>query len=498
MKPSSELNAYEQKTTSLFKDALTYAPSIILPAVLAMCSAAIFTRLFIPKEYGQFLLINSIAAPVISIVSQIFGQPAGRYFAELKHEGMDQVYSHVLALIIQRIVLAMGLVLASMSVVIWIIEPTFRDWLPLILGAGVGVGVQSVSAVLTPLLPLVRDFKGYRQYMIGYGILTLIFPLGLVVLLGAHIIWMVWGSTMAGTVMLIPLLQRTQPHAPLQFVRINYAKTERDLFQRFIRYGGPMAVWFFAASMISVSDRYVLAAYWGSGVVAIYGSSYAIAAQVIGLLSSVITTAAWPSIMTTWATTKSVSRVRLIMARATEMYLMLGIGLVGGSVVTARDVVGLILSPKYLPGYAIIPPVMAGLVLWGSSTIGHKSMEVMERNDIMIWNAIAAAVLNLGVNILLVPWIGWKIAAYTTLFSYLSYTTVTWWIARRMIPWDVHFGRLGLYLLTGLVADIVSRSVWSGHSFLISLIIRGLIYSAIYFSIMILIHRRSEGTSQPI
>lgn len=294
---------------------------------------------------------------------------------------------------------------------------------------------------------------------------------------------------MAGVIMLIPLLQRTNPHNPLRLAGITYGVNERQLFHRFLRYGTPMAVWFFAASMISTSDRYVIGAYVSTSAVAIYGSSYTIATQVIGLLTGPIVTATWPTIMTTWAETHSVSQVRTIMARATDLYLMLGIGLVGGSVAVGKDVVGIILSPKYFQGYTVLAPVMAGLVLWGASMLGHKSMEVMERNDIMVWNAIGAAVLNLGLNILLVPRVGWHVAAYTTLFSYFAYTAATWWIARRMVPWDIRFGRVLLYTVLAVGSDLLSNFLWSGGTGFLSLMVRGVLFSTVYFGTAALVYK---------
>ncbi len=485
-----------RSSTSLIADTLRYAPATIFPALMGVAGGAIFTRIFVPSAFGQVILINSVTSPVVTVIAQMFGQPAGRYYSELKNDGMGPAYSNVLSALIQKIILGILGLLLLVSGWIWLIAPSLSNWLFLLMGAIIGMGVQATASLLVPILPLVRDFRGYQWYTLGSAFLSLVIPVALVLWQGPHIVWMIWGGVIAGCIMLVSLIRRTRRYCSIRFFRIVYGETERRIITRFLSYGLPMAAWFFAESMIQRSDRYVIAAFFGSSAVAIYGASYAIASQAIGLLTGPLVTATWPTILTSWAGTHDVVQVRRIISRATELYLMLGIGLIGGAVVVSKDVVGIILSPKYIEGYTIIPPIMAAAVLWGVSMLGHKSMEIMERNDIMLWNMVAAAVMNLGLNVICVPRLGWQIAAYITLLSYLMYATITWVVSKRMIPWDINFWSLGGYLGIAVLSDIVTLEFWTGKSLVLSLCVRGFIFSVLYYGISTLTYLKFSGPSK--
>ena len=127
--------------------------------------------------------------------------------------------------------------------------------------------------------------------------------------------------------------------------------------------------------------------------------------------------------------------------------------------------------------------------------LGHKSMEISERNDIMVWNVIGAAVLNIALNVVLVPRLGWQIAAYATFFSYLAYTASTWVVARRLLPWDIRFRRLGFYVgMSALAVEIArlttpvlpSGPIWH-------LIIDGSEFSAIYYGTVLIFRGTNRG-----
>lgn len=470
------------RADALWQDMLRYVPSSVIPAIIGVFSAAIFTRMFAPAEYGKLILVYAVTGPVVSVFGQMFGQPAARYYSELRRDGLGVAYSRLVSTIIQRmgiIEIAVVLVLIGITSLLHL-SPT---WLLLLIGAAASVGLQSIASLLLRPLLLSRDFRAYQNYIVGTSILGLFIALTLVFVLGAHIVYLIWGSAISLAIMLVPLVKRTQPVNPIRLLSDLYGEVERGILRQFLGYGLPMAVWFFATSMIETSDRYVIGAYLGSTAVAIYGSSYTIGAQVIALLTGVIITATWPRIMTTWARTKDAEQVKAIMKHATDLYLMLGVGLVGGSVIVRQDVVGILLSPKYFDGYKVLPAVMAGVILMGASLLGHKSMEVMERNDVMVRNAIVAAVANILLNILLVPRFGWPIAAYTTLLSYFVYGATTWVMARRFIPWEIDFIRTGLYLVLAALADVVSAHVFGVRPFVGALLVRGAVFSLIYFGI---------------
>ena len=259
-------------------------------------------------------------------------------------------------------------------------------------------------------------------------------PLVLIYTLGRDIAWLLWGQAAAKAIIL-PFIYREAGINPLRPIA-GFTPRLAHTVRRFFRYGAPMAVWMFASGLLSIGDRYVIQAFSGSDAVGIYSVNYGLVGMAVGLINGPIVTAAFPILMHQWAS-QDRALARATLARMTDAYLVIGVGLIGGIAVIGKPLVEILLGSAFHPGYVIQIPVVAGSVVWGASTLGHKSMEFSERTPLMVWDALVAAAVNLVLNLILVPRFGYVAAAYTTFVSYLVYSTLIWFQARALVPWDI-------------------------------------------------------------
>ena len=65
----------------LFKDMGKYLPSYIVPAIVSFFSIPIITRLFAPKDYGNYILIMSTVS-ILSVITTVWlGASVIRFFS---------------------------------------------------------------------------------------------------------------------------------------------------------------------------------------------------------------------------------------------------------------------------------------------------------------------------------------------------------------------------------------------------------------------------------
>lgn len=464
----------------ILRDALKYVPGKIGPSLMAVVGTMIFTRLFVPRQYGVLVLINIIVGMYTVVISQLVGQPMGRFILDYSADGRMKLYNRVLSLMLEIIVL-LTVVIGSIVMILWLFLPPVGNLsLALVIGAITGALFQVVESVLRPIFPVKRDFASYTLYHAVLSLLTVTVPLGLILFFGRNIIWMVWGGTVAMTIMIGPLLHMTGRHVNLGFVW-HITTEEREILMRFVKYGLPMGIWFLGASLLESSDRYIIAIYYGTAQVAIYSSSYNIALQSFALLSGPLMTAIWPRILQKWADTREIEKVRVEMQHATTLYFAVGIGLIGGAIAVRNLVDRLFLGKSFYAGHVIIVPVMIGSVFWGAAIVGHKSMEIFERNDLLVKSVVFITIINIVLNLIFVPLYGWVAAAYSTLVSYVIYTTIIWWQARRFIPWDIPWKSL---IICGTIAgtgDIIAGFFRNISIFVdINLLVVGMVFSLWY------------------
>lgn len=431
------------------QDTLRYLPARVIPAATAFISVSIFTRMFTPEAYGIYSLVISIVGPSVIILTEWTAQPTGRFFSEYERQGNLPTYRSTLGTFL--IVIGLAACIAGIAIAIWI----GRAWgLSMGLAAGSLLFVQSVSSLLTPILPASLDPWFYRFLEVTRALLKLLFPLSLIVLLGSRPALLVWGMAL-GFAVLLPLLFR-RVSKKLGGLQCAFHITP-DMY-RFARYGLPLMVWSLAAQLLNVGDRYVLQAFRGCSEVGIYSANYSVAAGVTGLLSAPVTMAAFPIIMYMWAEGNRES-IRTTMASMTEWYLLFGIGILGGTLVAGQDLISLVFGQAFREGYTVLVPVVAGQILWNASMLGHKGMELTENTVVMLKWACIAAVVNFILNILLVPQYGYLAAAYTTLFSYGLYAFFIWRSSKHYIPWDIPLRSVGLALLIAVLEIAIAYSV---------------------------------------
>jgi O-antigen/teichoic acid export membrane protein len=433
------------------RDTVGYLPSAVLPALFSLAGSAVYTRIFPPQQYGVYTLLGAVTGPVLSLAAQPAAQAVNRFLAEYDERGEMHRYRQAVSWLVVLTVSVMTL-LSAAALWVW---PRIgsRSISELALaGALSGLLASIVYNMLTPALMAAIRVRAYRRAAIWTQGLGLVIPLALLALLGHHIAWLLWGNAL-GVVGVLPyvvrraaVLERPRPLDP----------AERATLARFWNYGAPMTLWFFASSMLNVGDRYVIQAYHGTRQVGLYGANYAIAAQGVALLTNPLLNATGPRLLRQWAQGDR-EGARQTMSRMTSVYMMLGMALIGLTAVAGNALVRILLARPFHPGAAVLVPVLAGAVVWGASRIGHKSMEFLEKNRLMVWDVLAAAAVNMGLNVLLVPRYGYVAAGYTTLVSYVLYTLLIWWQARAWLPWDIPWPDLAVYAAAALAGWGVDR-----------------------------------------
>ncbi len=466
----------------LASEVVQYAPGRFLPALLAMVGTMIFTRIFTPAQYGILTLVNGPIGPIVIMAAQGGGQAAQRFYAEFRADGHAVLYDETLSLVWQRFVGLIGLA-SGVVVLLWGIyeigHGPSRIPVLLLAGAAVSVTAQVAVSILTPVLPARRKIRAYSLFHVLNSVSALIFPLLLILLLGHHITWMVWGTALASLVMLPVILRLLHSDVRLRCVR-HPSSQHREAFQRFIRYGVPMSIWLLGVSIMNSTDRYIIAWHFGPGPAALYSTNYNIAAQLYTLFSVPMLNAAWPNILQSWAMTRDPDLVRHQLHQRTQTYFLVGVGVIGGVAVAGNAAAHLLLGAAFYPGHVVLVPVMIGYVIWGAAIYGHKGLEIRERNDVMTLLCLIAAALNAVLNLILVPRFGWAAAAYATCIAYLAYAGLVWWRTRQFVPWDIPWKPLLRYGVVALAGILVVRGIPSSASFLATGLVRGLAFCVWY------------------
>lgn len=438
-------------------DAGRYAPITLARAAASLVGVIVFSRVFTATAFGQYSLVTAAIGVVVPLMGEWIAQPVGRYFNEYVPGPDADNFQEAVAHLASRMGTLAVLVAAVGALVVWVWSG--EAWpLSLLLGGGAVVVVQSVSVLVSPILPARFLTTAYRNYTVATGVGGLALGLLLVFVLGRQVAWLAWGTAGVGVLLLPYLLRHAQVRLVVPWSRVGPAA--RQIQRRFWQYGAPMTLWYLLGHILYSGDRYVIQAFWGAAAVGVYSINYNLVNRGIGFITVPLATASWPILMRQWANGERVP-ARTTLARMTETYALVGVALVGLVAAVGQPVTRLLLGAAFQSGFIILAPVLGGLVLRSAANLGAKSLEFHEKTRWMVWDSAVAAAVNLGLNLWWVPRYGFGAAAWAALAAFFVYALLIWWQARRLLPWDLPGRLLALILPAALVGWLAARGAES-------------------------------------
>ncbi len=450
------------------RDVLRYLPASVVPALCAVAGAALFTRVFSPTAYGLFSLVVSVTGPLSTVLGQPTGQAASRFYSEYRARGQELLYRGVMTALAAATASG-ALVAVALGLAVWALsggEPASR--LALFGAAGLLVLGSALSTTLLPVLAASFRPRPYAAAVMGAAVLSVAVSGGLVLWAGPHVAYLVLGPAVAALLVLPLVVRHAGLLSPRPLRLMMQGPAPRQALARFLRYGGPLATWFLAMSLLNSGDRYILAWLAGTRAVGVYSVNYNLASQSVGLLNMPMVTAAWPVIARQWAGAGRAAMAQSLTAVST-FYLTLSLGVAAVVWAASRPLVTLLLGPAFRGGAVVFGPILAAMVLWGLARVGQKSLELHERTGWMVKDAAVAAGLSLLLTALLVPHWSYLGAAWATVAGYAVYTALIWRDARRCVPWTLEAPVvLSTMAIAGAAAVVVvyglpqpSAAVWA-------------------------------------
>lgn len=110
----------------------------------------------------------------------------------------------------------------------------------------------------------------------------------------------------------------------------------------------------------------------------------------------------------------------------------------------------LIRNERYWIAIQIVPIILLANLFFGIYHNLSVWYKITDRTQIGMYISVGGALATIGLNVWLIPSIGFMGAAWATLLTYGAMATVSYLLSRRYYPIPYDMGRLALYLLTSI------------------------------------------------
>ena len=242
---------------------------------------------------------------------------------------------------------------------------------------------------------------------------------------------------------------------------------------------GNLSVW-----IVNSSDRYVIGIFLGTAFVGYYSPGYTLG-NIINMFMAPLAFML-PMVLSKYYDENNMNGVKTVLKYSLKYFLLLAIPSVFGLSLLSKPILTILSTPEIASqGYLITPFVALSALLFGAYAVIVQIIILEKKTKITgaIW--IIAAILNLGLNIIVVPYIGILGAAITTLTAFAFAFILTSFYSFKYFTFAVDLR----FILKSIFASIVMSLViikWNPIGLLNVLLVIG-VCGVVYAAIILLL-----------
>lgn len=243
--------------------------------------------------------------------------------------------------------------------------------------------------------------------------------------------------------------------------------------------------------LINYADRLVIIQVLGLASVGVYAASYSLG-QVLHLLVMPLGFVLFPFLSRLWDQGER-QEVRTYLSYATRYYLLIAMPAGVGISLLSQPLLRLIATAEFATSELLVFWITLGFVLNGVFQINVYTFHLTHRTKSLSLILMAAAALNIGLNIVLVPALGLSGAAIATASAFALMAVIAFILGRRLIGYEVRWldlgkGLLAVALMVGTIRILPPPVGWLG---ILGIALLG---AGVYFACLFLL--RAVSTSE--
>jgi O-antigen/teichoic acid export membrane protein len=265
--------------------------------------------------------------------------------------------------------------------------------------------------------------------------------------------------------------------------QIGIGKPNLAVLKPYLAYSLPLLPAALSCWVVEISDRYIIAYFLGVASVGIYSPAYSLG-YMIRMFMYPIATILHPTIFKLYEDNK-IEELKRYLKYSLKVFLMFAVPALFGLTVLSKSLLLTLTTSEYASAYLVVPIAALGTIFYVYGGTISIILQVLKRTKVMMWANVAGALINIVLNIVLIPIIGILGAAISTLMTFLYIGVVYGILSFRAIPFDIDFKFLTKSVFSAIPMVFV---VWKLNPYgVVNILIAIGIAAAIYFGVLILL-----------
>ncbi|XZJ82699.1 lipopolysaccharide biosynthesis protein [Clostridium perfringens] len=445
----------------LIKKFIEFAFGSGITLILGFISSPIITRLIMPDNYGKFSMFNTVTNLILVIVMFGLDQAYVRFFYEEEEVNRKKLLRESIKIpMLINVVFSLILIIFykyfskfivgqySLSIIIMLITQNTLGvvgrFALLVVRMQQKGKLYSILQIITKLAYIVAVISLFLVLGNNYNTLVL-------ALIFSNLVCVIWAM----------FTERNEWFGINKEIKLKTTHKELVLF------GAPLIFSMAITWVFQSMDKFFIKIFNGYIELGLYSAAFTI----IALLNAVqgTFTTFWVPV----ANEKYIENSEKSKEFFSKVNLIVSFGMliIAIGIITFKDVLILLLGPKYRQASDIFPFLVFMPIMYTISETTVLGISFKKKNKNHIYIAVVSALVNLFGNLLLVPCLGAKGAAISTGISYIVFFTTRTMISKRL--YDVNYNLKKFYISTILLTLLAIYASFNNYMSL--LIILGLL-----------------------
>jgi O-antigen/teichoic acid export membrane protein len=248
----------------------------------------------------------------------------------------------------------------------------------------------------------------------------------------------------------VPVLQRRGLLSPRLF--------DTGFFRAATVFSFPLMIAEISWLMLATGDRFFVEHYLGLVAVGYYSAACGIAIYVREVMMVPLQLSFFPICMKLWSA-EGKEATQKFLSRSLNYFMMISVLVVAVTMVTSQEVIVLLASKKFQQARILLPYLIIGLVLSAMNTFFRPGLMIHKRVGKIAQATFLGCVVNIVLNIVLLPRFGLKGAAAASVLSFMAMIAYSGYQSMRVLPFKMEWAAGLRYVIVGVGAAWVASLV---------------------------------------
>ncbi len=230
-------------------------------------------------------------------------------------------------------------------------------------------------------------------------------------------------------------------------------KFDREIASTAVNFGLPLIFGSISMLILNISDRYILKYFSGYAVQGLYDLGYRLAGVLNMFFIMPLSMALMPI---AYKIFRQKGDKRYFSKLMTYFVFVLTWGGLALSMFSKEILHIFALNPSYWPAYQVVPIIVFSYVFFGMRLISNLGMYLTKNTKYVAFITVAAAALNIILNLIFIPKFGMMAAAYSTLISFIILYILSDYFSSKYYRIPFENKKLTLLIVLGVILYVVS------------------------------------------